>query len=135
MGLVLSVLFPDLGVKSYLITLASPYAGIYYWNNAQRIDEVKVKLETSDDDQITTIIAQGDKEDLERFSKALSLPERGKVYVKGFFEAGDEKKEDMKSYIAIPPQSETASQSISFLSQNKSSVSESIESKEGGQNL
>lgn len=87
LGLVLSVLFPDVGTKAYVITLLSPYAGIYYWNNAQRVDEVAIKMETSDDDQITSIIAQGGKEDLERFSKALNLPERGKVYVKGLFES------------------------------------------------
>ena len=73
-GLVLSILLPDVGAKSYLITLLSPYAGIYYWNNAQREDVVKVKMETSDDDQTTSIIAQGGKEDLERFSKALVTP-------------------------------------------------------------
>ena len=88
-GLVLSILLPDVGAKSYLLTFLSPYAGIYYWNNAQREDVVKVKMETSDDDQTTSIIAQGGKEDLERFSKALSLPERGKVYVRGMFETSD----------------------------------------------
>lgn len=89
LGLVLSVLFPDVGAKAYVITLLSPYAGIYYWNNAQRVDEVAIKMETSDDDQITSIIAQGGKEDLERFSKTLNLPERGKVYVKGLFESDE----------------------------------------------
>ena len=43
-GLVLSILFPDIGAKAYLLTLLSPYAGIYYWNNAQREDKVKVLL-------------------------------------------------------------------------------------------
>ena len=43
-------------------------------------------METSDDEQTTTIIAEGGKEDLERFSKTLSLPERGKVYIKGMFD-------------------------------------------------
>jgi hypothetical protein len=57
-------------------------------NNAQRVDEVKVKMETSDDEQTTTIVAEGGKEDLERFSKALMLPERGKVYIKGMFDDG-----------------------------------------------
>ena len=86
LGLVLSILLPDVGVKAYALTLFSPYAGIYYWNNAQRVDEVQVKMETSDDEQTTSIIVQGDKEDLERFSKALNLLERGKVYVKGLFD-------------------------------------------------
>jgi len=87
-GLVLSILSPDLGNNAYFITLLSPYAGIYYWNNAQREDTVVIKMETSDDEQITTVLAQGGKEDLERFSKTLSLPERGKVYVKGIFDEG-----------------------------------------------
>ena len=95
------MLFPELGAKAYLITLLSPYAGIYYWNNAQRIDEVKVKIEISDDEQVTTVVAQGDKEDLERFSKTLSLPERGKIYVKGIFEGEAQKDSMMSNYIVL----------------------------------
>jgi hypothetical protein len=89
-ALVLSVLFPEvLGAKAYFLTLLSPYAGIYYWRNAQREDIVNVKMETSDDEQVTSISVTGGKDELERFSKALALPERGKVYVKGLFELED----------------------------------------------
>jgi len=95
MGLILSILFPDLGAKAYLVTLLSPYAGIYYWNNAQRVDEVKIKMETSDDEQTTSIIAQGGKEDVERFAKTLNLTPRGMVYVKGFFEGSGESSADV----------------------------------------
>jgi hypothetical protein len=56
MGLILSIVLPDIGAKAYLITLLSPYAGIYYWKNAQREDVFKIKMETSDDDQITNLI-------------------------------------------------------------------------------
>lgn len=101
LALVLSVIFQDLGAKPYFLTLLSPYAGIYYWNNANREDEVKIKMETSDDEQITSIVAQGGKEDLERFSKALELPERGKVYVKGIFDAGSET--DQYISVETPP--------------------------------
>jgi hypothetical protein len=87
-GLVLSILLPDIGGKAYALTLLSPYAGIYYWNNAQRDEQVTIKMETSDDEQITSVIAQGGKEDLERFSKNLEFAERGKVYVRGIFENG-----------------------------------------------
>ena len=52
---------------------------------------LQVKIETSDDDQMTSIIAMGGKEDLERFSRTLQLPERGKVYVKGLFDDFEEK--------------------------------------------
>lgn len=89
LALVISILLPELiGAKAYALTLISPYAGIFYWNNAQRIDEVQIKMETSDDEQITSVIAQGGKEDLERFAKRLGLPERGKVYQKGLFDDG-----------------------------------------------
>lgn len=86
LGLVLSILLPDIGGKAYVITLLSPYAGLYYWNNARRIDEVIIKMEASDDEKITSIFVQGDKEDLERFSETLNLAERGKVYIKGIFD-------------------------------------------------
>jgi hypothetical protein len=55
-------------------------------NNAQREDLISIKMETSDDEQEISIIAQGDKEDLDRFSKALNITERGKIYVRGVFE-------------------------------------------------
>jgi len=90
LALVLSILSPDVvGAKAYAITLFSPYAGIFYWNNAQRIDEVKIKMETSDDEQLTSIIAEGGKEDLERFAKRLGFLEKGKVYQKGIFDDGE----------------------------------------------
>mmetsp|Transcript_29954 Transcript_29954/g.41159 ORF Transcript_29954/g.41159 Transcript_29954/m.41159 type:complete len:288 (-) Transcript_29954:58-921(-) len=91
LGLVLSVLFPDVGAKAYAITLLSPYAGLYYWNNAQSENQVKVKMETSDDEETVSITAEGGKEDLERFSQRLALTERGKVYVRGLFDSSEEK--------------------------------------------
>ena len=98
LGLVLSTISPDLvGGKAYLLTLLSPYAGFYYWKNAQRTDEVQIKIETSDDDQVTSIISLGGKEDLERFSKTLQLPERGKVYVKGMFDDFEEGEASVES--------------------------------------
>ena len=86
LGLVLSILLPDVGAKAYLIALASPYAGFYYWKNAQGENTVKVKMETSDDEQTTTILIEGGKEDLERFAKTMNYVERGKVFVKGLFD-------------------------------------------------
>ena len=53
LSLVLSILLPDVGTNAYFLTLISPYAGIFYWNNAQRPDEFSIKMETSDDEQIT----------------------------------------------------------------------------------
>jgi hypothetical protein len=47
---------------------------------------VKVKMETSDDEQTTSIMCEGGKEDLERFSKTMNYVERGKVFIKGLID-------------------------------------------------
>ena len=60
-------------------------------------------METSDDEQITTIIAEGGKEDLERFSKTLQLPERGKVYVRGIFESNESPMVNLEAAGVIEP--------------------------------
>lgn len=88
LGLVLSILIPEVGSYAYALALLSPYAGFYYWNNAQREDLIQIRMETSDDETTVGITAQGGKEDLERFSKALELQERGKVYIEGMFKEG-----------------------------------------------
>jgi Cofactor assembly of complex C subunit B len=38
----LQIQFPDIGGLWYLLTLVSPYAGIYYWQNASRKDKAQV---------------------------------------------------------------------------------------------
>jgi len=86
MALVLSIEFPGVGNYWYFLTLISPLSGYYYWTRANREEEVKVKLVTSDDDVTTEIIIEGDEEELDRFRKELKLQEKGKIYVKGVFE-------------------------------------------------
>ena len=101
LGLVLSILLPDLGAKAYLIALLSPYAGFYYWKNAQGENTVKVKMETSDDEQTTTILIEGGKEDLERFAKTMNYVERGKVFVKGLFDGEESSAEGAAAVAAF----------------------------------
>jgi Cofactor assembly of complex C subunit B len=117
LALVISILLPDVGAKAYALCLLSPYAGIYYWNNAQRVDEVKIKMETSDDEQTTSIIAEGGKEDLERFSKALMLPERGKVYIKGMFDEG--MGTGAGAAMSVPSDASTDNSGVGFGSKDK----------------
>lgn len=85
-GLVLSIWQPWGGNYWYLITLVSPYAGVYYMQNANRSEKVQVKLVTSDDDMVTDMIVQGGDEEVERMTKELQLMEKGMVYVKGLLE-------------------------------------------------
>lgn len=68
------------------MTLVSPLAGVYYWENAAQVEEVKVKLVTNDNDSETDIRVQGPVDAVEDFRRALSLNEKGMVYVKGIFE-------------------------------------------------
>ena len=41
---------------------------------------------TSDDELVTDILVEGDKEEIERLRQELVLWEKGKVYVKGILE-------------------------------------------------
>ena len=75
-----------LGDNWYWMTLVSPLAGVYYWENAAQVEEVNVKLVTNDNDSETDIRVQGPVDAVEDFRRALSLNEKGMVYVKGIFE-------------------------------------------------
>eukprot|EP00899_Mesostigma_viride_P026476 jgi/Mesvir1/7012/Mv09144-RA.1 len=85
-ALVCSIWLPALGNYWYFMTVASPSAGWYYWQNAVRKQEVSVKMLTADDDSTTDVIVQGDDEEIDRFSRTLKFPEKGMVYVKGLLE-------------------------------------------------
>jgi hypothetical protein len=82
-ALVLSTLYPEVGGWWYLITLVSPGAWFYYFSRGTRQEEIKVKMVTSDDNETTDIIIEGDIEEITRFQKELQLMEKGMIYVKG----------------------------------------------------
>lgn len=86
LGLVLSIQFPSIGNYWYALALLSPYAGIYYWQNASKENEAAVKLETTDDAKTTDITVRAEKEELDRFQEVLGYPIKGMEYVKGIFE-------------------------------------------------
>ena len=64
-------------------TLSAPFAGLYYWNNAPKEDEVRVRLQTTDDEQETEVTVQAPKEKLEIFMRTMNYNEKGMVRVKG----------------------------------------------------
>jgi hypothetical protein len=76
-----------LGNIWYAATLAAPLAGKYYLENAERTDQVSVKIVTEDDEMTAEIVVQGDDEEVERFQKTLDLREKGMIYVKGILES------------------------------------------------
>ena len=46
LSLVLSILFPSIGLGFTLLTLISPVAGWFYWQRAQRPEQVQLKVES-----------------------------------------------------------------------------------------
>ena len=70
----------------YLITLPSPYAGWYYWKNAQVDGEIRVRLLTSDDEKQTEVTVQAGKEQIDQFATVMDYNEKGKIRVRGIFE-------------------------------------------------
>jgi len=79
---------PFLGITPnwfYLVGL-SPYAGIYYWKSGDRVDDVKVKLASSDDDVENEITIEGNDEELERMWRTLEWREKGMVKIEGLLE-------------------------------------------------
>lgn len=88
LALVLQIQFPAIGTYWFLITLISPYSGVYYWQNAIQDNEFKVKLEEREDEGTTkALVVQGGKEDVERMARVMELQEEGMVRVKGIFES------------------------------------------------
>ena len=57
----------------YLVPITSPFT--------QHAWYTQVKMVTSDEEQTTDIIAEGDKEEIERMRQELALWEKGKIYV------------------------------------------------------
>lgn len=81
------VVLPVIGEPNwFLLTLLSPYAGIYYWRKGDRIDEVSIKLEANDDETENTIAIQGSEEEIERMWRTLEWTEKGMVKVPGLLE-------------------------------------------------
>jgi len=91
LALVLQIQFQDLELPVigkpnwFLLTLLSPYAGIYYWRSGDRVDDFEVKLSSNDDDTVNEITVQGNDEEIDRMWRALELQEKGMVRVEGVF--------------------------------------------------
>eukprot|EP00470_Lotharella_oceanica_P006872 CAMPEP_0170181176 /NCGR_PEP_ID=MMETSP0040_2-20121228/24184_1 /TAXON_ID=641309 /ORGANISM="Lotharella oceanica, Strain CCMP622" /LENGTH=264 /DNA_ID=CAMNT_0010426095 /DNA_START=22 /DNA_END=816 /DNA_ORIENTATION=- len=90
LGLVLSTLFPDKGGNYwYLLTLTAPLAGAYVKKNSEREEDFRVKMVSNPGGLTTDIFVEGDIEEIERMQSELKLMQKGKVKVKGLFEADD----------------------------------------------
>lgn len=82
-----SLTLPFIGTPNwFLVVLASPYAGLFYWNSGDRIDDIRVKLLGADDDMENEITIEGNDEELDRLWRALELTEKGMVKVEGILD-------------------------------------------------
>ena len=90
LALVLQIQFIDfrlpLGLNWFYLILLSPYAGIYYWRSGDRIDDIKVKLSSNDDESENEIVVEGNDEEIDRMWRALNWVEKGMVRVEGALE-------------------------------------------------
>ncbi|KAJ9528188.1 hypothetical protein QJQ45_014176 [Haematococcus lacustris] len=73
-ALVLSTIMPESGNWWYALTLLSPAAWFYYFQKGERVEEVRVKMVTADNEETTDITVEGDIEEITRFSKARAGP-------------------------------------------------------------
>ena len=86
LALWLFVVLPGIGKPNwFLLTLLSPYAGIYYWKSGDRVDDMKVKLAANDDETMNEITIEGNDEEIDRMWRTLDLQEKGMVKVEGIF--------------------------------------------------
>lgn len=88
LALVLQIQFQDLAVFGlpvnwFYLALLSPYAGIYYWQSGDRVDDLTVKLSTNEEETMNEITIQGSDEELERMWRTLEWQEKGMVKVEG----------------------------------------------------
>ena len=79
-----AAVLPGIGAPNWFyLVLLSPYAGIYYWRSGDRVDDMKIKLATNDDDTMNEITIEGNDEEIERIWRTLNLQEKGMVRVEG----------------------------------------------------
>jgi len=82
-----NLVIPGIGEPNWFFLVAlSPYAGIYYWQAGDRVDDCEVKLSTNDEETENEIAIQGSDEELERMWRTLGLQEKGMVKVEGILE-------------------------------------------------
>jgi len=92
LALVLQIIFNDLELPIigqpnwFWLTLLSPYAGIYYWQSGDRVDECSFKLQTNEEETMNEIIVQGSEEEIERMWRALEWQEKGMVKISGLLD-------------------------------------------------
>ncbi|KAJ0988729.1 hypothetical protein J5N97_007085 [Dioscorea zingiberensis] len=85
-ALVLTIAVPEGGNNWFWLTVLSPSAGLYYWRQASRKEEIKVKMIVAEDGSLSEIVVRGDDQQVDQMRKELQLSEKGMIYVKGIFE-------------------------------------------------
>ena len=80
LGLVLSMLFPDVGGIFFGLVVVAPLAGLFYWNGSSRVEQVRLKVETQDNQAFPTLIKiSGHRDELAVFQETLQLCVREEI--------------------------------------------------------
>lgn len=79
---------PGIGQPNwFLLTLLSPYAGLYYWRAGDRVDECSIKLVANDAETENMMVVQGPEEEIERMWRTMDWQEKGMVKVPGLLDS------------------------------------------------
>jgi hypothetical protein len=69
LALVLTYLFPKIGIFAIALTIVAPLAGYFYWKGAARTEKVSIKIETEATDK-NRILVQGHRDELIQLKRA-----------------------------------------------------------------
>lgn len=72
LGLVLSFLYPDLRNLFFGLVLLAPLAGVYYWQKAERIEQVSLQVLTTPEHQ-SKLVVKAHRDELIQIQRALPL--------------------------------------------------------------
>ena len=74
LALVLSILFPNVGLLFSGLLLIAPLAGLFYWKGSARLEQIRLKVETQISDKFPTLIRiSGHRDELAVFQETLQL--------------------------------------------------------------
>jgi Cofactor assembly of complex C subunit B len=73
LALVLSMQFPEIGNLFFVLLIAAPVAGWFYWQGSARVEQIRLKVEAVDDSAPTKIKISGHRDELAIFQSTLQL--------------------------------------------------------------
>lgn len=73
LALVLSLLYPSLTLPFFTVILLAPLAGIFYWKQAGRVEQIWLKVESDDNSDKTRLVITAHRDELIQLQQNLPL--------------------------------------------------------------